>query len=76
MPYTQIIVFIIIIILVILTSYNFIPSPTMRKTNKFSTPATGKKKVKFGNKVTRVDYDKTTGDIITAPMSQRLNDSV
>lgn len=78
MSYTYVIVFIVIIILVIITSYNFDNSLNKRPSNGFSN-ASGvnfaKKKVKFGNKVTRVDYDKATGDIITGRMSQKLNDS-
>jgi hypothetical protein len=34
-----------------------------------------KKKVKFGNKVTRVDYDKSTGDIIPGKITEKLNDT-
>lgn len=34
-----------------------------------------KKKVKFGSKVTRVDYDKSTGDIIPGKITEKLNDT-
>lgn len=65
------------IILVVLVILLIISAIYINQTGNVKSPlkenmSPKKKKVKFGNKVTRVDYDKSTGDIITGRMTEKL----
>lgn len=70
---TAVIILIVLVILLIISAIFMNGQIKPQKVNTFVAPV--KNKVKFGSKVTRMDYDKETGDIIPGKIIERLNDT-